>query len=567
MNKFIIFALLAATAWAQLPTQVIQSGGAGGGGTIASTTSPLKGDGSGGAVAASTTGTGAVVLAGAPTLTGSPSFGTTSTSQIQDGNTYSVLWTTSNTPLYFGANGVTAFNLNSARTLLDISSVATTSVKALNAYSDVIYDPTASTGASSWSIRAGAGDLGTTKLVKGFLNDGTTEKWSITRDGAAAFTTLNKLTVTAPATGSTLTIADGKTLTASNSLTFTGTDGNSFAFPSGSDTVVTLGATQTLAAKTLTTPTIASFTNATHNHQNAAGGGSLDGAAIGSGTVVDARLPQAISTTASPQFVAETLTQGTITSATPNISGTVTWNASGVTFTGWKLNVTSTASAAASLLADLQIGGSTKWNVQKDGQVTNTGGVDNTTWSAMIIDNTGSVGNSNYYKSTIRFNSRDGKIATVGGCGNTFTGLCMWGKDSTSIGETAHIGVDSNGAVTMAAGPLDAQAVLTVSTSSPVTVSTSGYFFNNSAGAMTFNLPTITSALVGRQICFFNDSTRTGAITLQAPASTVINRGGTNGSTAGTLVSAGALGDGACVVAVTTTKYLATISSGTWTNN
>ncbi len=42
--------------------------------------------------------------------------------------------------------------------------------------------------------------------------------------------------------------------------------------------------------KTLTTPTIGSFANATHNHQNAAGGGSLDAAAIGSGTIGTARL-------------------------------------------------------------------------------------------------------------------------------------------------------------------------------------------------------------------------------------------------------------------------------------
>lgn len=36
----------------------------------------------------------------------------------------------------------------------------------------------------------------------------------------------------------------------------------------------------TLAGKTLTTPTIASFTNATHNHENAAGGGTLGAAAL-----------------------------------------------------------------------------------------------------------------------------------------------------------------------------------------------------------------------------------------------------------------------------------------------
>ena len=44
--------------------------------------------------------------------------------------------------------------------------------------------------------------------------------------------------------------------------------------------VVGTSDTQTLTNKTLTTPTIASFANATHNHTNAAGGGTLTGAAI-----------------------------------------------------------------------------------------------------------------------------------------------------------------------------------------------------------------------------------------------------------------------------------------------
>lgn len=43
--------------------------------------------------------------------------------------------------------------------------------------------------------------------------------------------------------------------------------------PSGA--IVGTTDTQTLSGKTLTTPTIASFTNATHNHQNATGGGQL----------------------------------------------------------------------------------------------------------------------------------------------------------------------------------------------------------------------------------------------------------------------------------------------------
>jgi hypothetical protein len=51
--------------------------------------------------------------------------------------------------------------------------------------------------------------------------------------GVASATTVNKVTITAPATGSTLTIADGKTLTVSNTLTFTGTDTSSVAFGTG----------------------------------------------------------------------------------------------------------------------------------------------------------------------------------------------------------------------------------------------------------------------------------------------------------------------------------------------
>jgi len=51
--------------------------------------------------------------------------------------------------------------------------------------------------------------------------------------GVASATSINKVAITAPATGSTLTIADGKTLTASNTLTFTGTDTSTVAFGGG----------------------------------------------------------------------------------------------------------------------------------------------------------------------------------------------------------------------------------------------------------------------------------------------------------------------------------------------
>lgn len=55
--------------------------------------------------------------------------------------------------------------------------------------------------------------------------------------GVASATTVNKVALTEPATGSTLTIADGKTLTASNTLTLAGTDSTTMTFPPASASV------------------------------------------------------------------------------------------------------------------------------------------------------------------------------------------------------------------------------------------------------------------------------------------------------------------------------------------
>lgn len=58
--------------------------------------------------------------------------------------------------------------------------------------------------------------------------------------GTATATTINKVTLTAPATGSTLTIADGKTLTANNSVTLAGTDATTMTLPSVSSSLAPL---------------------------------------------------------------------------------------------------------------------------------------------------------------------------------------------------------------------------------------------------------------------------------------------------------------------------------------
>ncbi len=68
-----------------------------------------------------------------------------------------------------------------------------------------------------------------------------------------------------------------------------------------------------------------------------------------------------------------TITGATETTSNPVIDATQTWNSSGVTFTGVKLNVTSTASATASMLADLQVGSVSAFSVRKDGALTISG--------------------------------------------------------------------------------------------------------------------------------------------------------------------------------------------------
>src|SRR5258708_2937593 len=74
--------------------------------------------------------------------------------------------------------------------------------------------------------------------------------------GVAAATSINKVDFTAPATSSTLTIADGKTLTQSNTLTYTGTDGSTVNFGAGG-TVSYVG-----GSGTVTTASIAGTTQA-----------------------------------------------------------------------------------------------------------------------------------------------------------------------------------------------------------------------------------------------------------------------------------------------------------------
>jgi len=72
--------------------------------------------------------------------------------------------------------------------------------------------------------------------------------------GVATATSINKVALTAPATGSTLTIADGKTLTANASITLAGTDSTTMTFPSSSTTVAGLSIANSFTTSQNVTP-------------------------------------------------------------------------------------------------------------------------------------------------------------------------------------------------------------------------------------------------------------------------------------------------------------------------
>lgn len=77
--------------------------------------------------------------------------------------------------------------------------------------------------------------------------------------GVASATSINKVTITEPATGATLTLADGSTLVTSgaNSITLTSTGATNVTLPT-TGTLATLAGAETLSNKTLTAPKFAS---------------------------------------------------------------------------------------------------------------------------------------------------------------------------------------------------------------------------------------------------------------------------------------------------------------------
>lgn len=75
-------------------------------------------------------------------------------------------------------------------------------------------------------------------------------------------------------------------------------------------------------------------------------------------------MPRALTVTGSI-----TIAGGTVPASIPVLNATQTWNSGTAAFTGIKLNITNTASAEGSKLLDLQVGGASKFSVDKSGVI------------------------------------------------------------------------------------------------------------------------------------------------------------------------------------------------------
>jgi len=92
----------------------------------------------------------------------------------------------------------------------------------------------------------------------------------------------------------------------------------------------------------------------------------------------------------------------TVTTSNPVLSLAQTWNDGAVTFTGLLFNATNTASASASMLMDLQVGGTSQFNVTRAGAVSATSGF---AAGAKVLIDVGVPGLSLSSESTIAWSS------------------------------------------------------------------------------------------------------------------------------------------------------------------
>lgn len=180
-------------------------------------------------------------------------------------------------------------------------------------------------------------------------------------------------------------------------------------------------------------------------------------------------------------------TGATITTSQPLIDVSQTWNNAAVTFTSAKINVTNTASAAASLLMDLQVDGVSKFNVTK-------GGLTYLTSSGFEVSTTGTAG------------AATRRLVASNGLYNVSTNYLYWSSSSSDI-VPIDLQVGRRGPANFGLGPADAASATPQFFSVQSVVAGAS---NTAGAAFTINGSQSTGSGIGGSIIFQTAAANSG---------------------------------------------------------
>lgn len=144
----------------------------------------------------------------------------------------------------------------------------------------------------------------------------------------------------------------------------------------------------------------------------------------------DAAITAAGATLSGASTIADTIGAGSGSLAGSALSVTQTWNTSGAP-TAIKLNVTNTASGAAALLADLQVGGVSQFSVSKGGAIVIPGNITLNTLLAATAARVGSTGQFYWNSRSQIYSPADGQIRLTDAAGTSFDRLQFGGTTSS----------------------------------------------------------------------------------------------------------------------------------------
>lgn len=287
------------------------------------------------------------------------------------------------------------------------------------------------------------GSLANAGLANSSITIGTTAiSLGATSLTLAGVTSYNKVAITAPATGATLTIANNKTLTISNTMTQTATDGSTIAFGAGGTVLygnqtITLSGDVTGSGATTITTTVAKVNGVTYPSGPSANTVPVVTSATSGGTVTYEAVPNAAlanstitigSTSTSLGGTSATISG--VTLASPTMSGTVAGAGT------HPLSVLATQ-ATNTVVGNATSGSASPTALSMTSCSTSTSAV---TWTTNI-----GFGCQNIATGTGTVNSgTSGQLAyyaTSTNAVSTTTAITVAGSGQLTVGDSSHVGI------------------------------------------------------------------------------------------------------------------------------